>query len=229
MQKETNIFYNNNGRKKLWFLLCFLLPVMYCVNAFAGKGDSQNTLDKKISVEFKNMSLKDAVAKLGQCVAGVSFTYVESGTLNEGKVNVSAKDEKASEVLNKILSPFSFNYTIVQYHVIIWYDASKAAKHNADEGVGNPKKKHGIACITGMVTSLAMHALANVTVSVSGGRRVGYSDVSGAFKLFNIDGSETLVFSAKGYKAQQVGAKAAAEGFLLVQLAKDGGAAQLHK
>jgi hypothetical protein len=202
------------------------------MNAIAGKGDAQSTLDKKITVEFKNIPLKEAVAKLGQCIPGLSFTYVESGALNEGRVNLSAKDEKASDVLNQILSPFSFNYTVMQYHIIIWFDAGKDAKRSGDAAINRLRKTPRIACVTGMVANLAMGAISGVKISFSEGTRTSVSDSLGGFKIRNIATDAILVFRAKGYKAQQVRAKAAAEGFLLVQLAKDGGAMQvppLHK
>jgi len=225
MQKRTNVSFNSPRLKRLRFLLGFLLPAIYCFNAFAGKGDSQSALDKKISIEFKDIPLKEAVEKLGHCLPDVSLTYVESGALSEGRVNFSAKNEKAFEVLEKMLSPFSFNYKVMQYHVIIWYDAGMAAKRGADATFKNLPKVPRITHIKGIVTNLAMDDLPYVSIVVSGAK-AAYSDAMGRFKLYNIDSTATLFFKAKGYKAQQVYAKAAAQGFLIVQLAKDKGAIQ---
>lgn len=232
MQTNMHVLYNNPGWRVLRLLAIALLPLVYCVNAFAGKGDTQSALDKKISVEFKNLTLKEAVAKLGQCTPGVSYTYVESGIMNEGRVNFSAKDEKASEVLDKLLSPFSFSYTVMQYHVVIWYDTRKAVKGKASATIGKVLKIPRIACITGMVTNLKMDALPNVAIFVSGGAKAGTVNSAGRFNLYGMADTAILVFRAKGYKPQLVRANAAAQGFLLVQLATDDGVMQtapLHK
>jgi len=232
MQKKIFSLVDKPVVKYLRFGIVFVFAVVYYFDAFAEKGNTTNKLDKKISVDFKNIPLKEAVAKLGQCLPGVSLTYVETGLLNKVRVNFSATDEKASEVLDKILAPLSFNYTVLEYHVVIWFDAARAVKPTGGASVSRHAKIARIKCIKGIVTNLSMDALPNVTIMDSGGVKVGGSDSLGGFTLRDIPADAIFVFSAKGYKALEVHAKTAAEGFLLVQLAKYGNGVQvppLHK
>ncbi len=217
MQKTIPVLLTQAGLRRLLRLPCILLAVMCCCCAFAGKGDTQSALDKKISVSFSNITLKEGVTKLEGCLPGVSFTYVETGMMNQVRVNFSAKGEKASEVLARMLSPFPFNYTLVQYHVVIWYDAAKAKQNGPANKLSQTPR---IPFIKGMVTNLQMQPLPGVAILFQDKVKACSSDAQGAFMLRNVPVNAVLNFSAKGYDAQCVAAKAAGEGYLLVQLAK---------
>jgi len=64
-------------RRKLSFIYCLLL-LLAVTQAHAGNG-LQDALDKKITIELKNVILKDALEKIGS-LAEVSFVCIRNCT-----------------------------------------------------------------------------------------------------------------------------------------------------
>ncbi|MBS1562978.1 MAG: carboxypeptidase-like regulatory domain-containing protein, partial [Bacteroidetes bacterium] len=88
--------------------------------------NAQNALDRKISIDLKNVVLKDALNKIAS-LANVSFVYISNNALDKNKVTFSARNRKVSEVLKKLLSPHAMSYTVIDERIIIRSDADAAS------------------------------------------------------------------------------------------------------
>jgi len=84
----------------------------------------QHMPDMLISIELRNVLLRDALNKIGD-VAHLSFVYVNNKALDQNKVSITAHRQKVGKVLDKLLHPYSLTYTVVDNRVIVWHDANK--------------------------------------------------------------------------------------------------------
>lgn len=103
-------------------LKCFVLVLVFvlaCPFLSAG-GGKQDVSAKKISIALKDVSLRAALIRISD-VAHVSFVYVNSTALDKNKVSITARNEKVSVLLKKLLTPHSFSYTVVDDRIVIRY------------------------------------------------------------------------------------------------------------
>jgi hypothetical protein len=104
-------------------LKCFVLVLVFvlaCPFFSAGGGGRQDVSAKKISIALKDVSLRAALIRISD-VAHVSFVYVNSTALDKNKVSITARNEKVSVLLKKLLTPHSFSYTVVDDRIVIRY------------------------------------------------------------------------------------------------------------
>ena len=87
----------------------------------------QHMPDMLISIELRNVLLRDALNKIGD-VAHLSFVYVNNKALDKNKVSITAHRQKVGKVLDKLLHPYALNYTVVDNRVIVWHDTNKLLK-----------------------------------------------------------------------------------------------------
>src|SRR5690349_10115 len=91
--------------KTLLLLMLFLCSTAATLRAGGVHANKrQNVLDKIISIELKNVVLKDALDRIGS-TAKVFFVHTNNDILLKNKVSVSAHKQTVGEVLKKILSP----------------------------------------------------------------------------------------------------------------------------
>jgi hypothetical protein len=220
MQSEMNLKNTWFTKKILRLLLLVFFTVIYSVNAFALKADIQTTLNSKISIEFKNVSLKEAVIELGRRLPNISFTYIENDALNTARVKLLANNEKVGDLLTRMLSPFFFSYAVLDDHIIIRFDAENFAKQRASSLTGGPERDGG-RNIKGIVANAQMAPVAGVAIIIKNKGKCGTANLQGMFNLHHISDSAVLIFSKAGYRPQQVRVVNATGGFLVVQLAQD--------
>jgi hypothetical protein len=77
-----------------------------------------------ISIELRNVLLRDALNKIGD-IAHLSFVYVSNRALDKNKVSITAHRQKIGKVLDNLLRPYALNYTVVDNRVIVWHNAGK--------------------------------------------------------------------------------------------------------
>lgn len=198
-------------------VLMLLLSTMDSPNA-AGMS-TQNALDKKITVELKDVLLKDALERIGD-LADISFVYVNNEALDINKVTVHAHEEKVSALLDKLLTPYSLSYSLVYDRIVIRKIEKKAARTAealSIEPVIIPQQK-GIIDVKGVVTSEKGEPLPGITVGVKGIARGAITNEKGEFELKRISSDAVLVFSGTGYRIEEINLGAFKGGLLAVQL-----------
>lgn len=99
-------------------VLALLILLSQAIAVPANASGIQDALDKKISLELKNVLLKEALDQIGN-LAEVSFIYAGNKTIVGNKVDVNAHNEKVSDLLKKLLKPLSLSYTVVYDRVVI--------------------------------------------------------------------------------------------------------------
>jgi len=80
----------------------------------------QHMPDMLISIELRNVLLRDALTKIGDA-AHLSFVYVSNKAIDKNKVSITAHRQKVGKVLDQLLRPYSLGYTVVDNRVIVWH------------------------------------------------------------------------------------------------------------
>ncbi|WP_208420060.1 SusC/RagA family TonB-linked outer membrane protein [Paraflavitalea devenefica] len=178
-----------------------VLSILFCTmaNLKASGVSAQNALDKKISIELKDVLLKEALDRISN-LAEVSFVYVSNSTLDENKVSIVARNQKVGDVLKRLLTPYSLHYTVVDNRIII--RSGKPAK--PVPMVAAPVEASVNKDVSGVVTSEKGLPLAGVSVTVKGSPRGVATNDKGEFELKNINDDAILVVSVTGYRTEEI-------------------------
>lgn len=201
------------------FIVIALLVLMHTTVPLKAAGTgAQDALDKKISIELKNVVLKDALDRIGS-LAEVSFIYVSNSALNANKVTLSAHNEKVGSLLDKLLTPYSLAYSVVYDRIVIRPSDNKKItppKKLAPRPAVLFQSQH--IDIKGIVTSLKKEPLVGVSVGVKGIAKGTITNENGEFELKHIINNSVLVFSITGFTSEEVSLNTFKGGLLSVQL-----------
>ncbi|KAA2239988.1 SusC/RagA family TonB-linked outer membrane protein [Chitinophaga agrisoli] len=210
-------------KKTLFFklstlLLLLLLSMME--SPAAAVLSAQNALDKKITIELKDVVLKEALEKIAD-LAAVSFIYVSNEALDANKVNVHAHDEKVGALLDKLLTPYSLSYSVVYDRIVIRRNEKKPARAASmliKTEVAPIQQR--IIDVKGVVTSQKKEPLMGISIGIKGTTRGTVTNERGEFELTRVNNDAVLVFSGTGFTRQEIRLDAYKGGLLAVQLAE---------
>lgn len=185
-------------KKATLFLQLTVLASLLSMHA-AGFG-IQDALEKKISLELKDVLLKEALDKIGH-LADVSFIYAGNSVTAIDKVDVNAHNEKVGTLLNRLLKPYSLSYTVLYDRIIIRQAEKKINSSVISTG-------HAVALrtqdIKGVVLTANNEPLPGVAVMIKGTTRGTTTNDKGVFELKNIPANAVLVINLTGYESQEI-------------------------
>jgi len=163
--------------------------------------NAQNALDKRISLELNNVLLRDALNKIGD-LADISFVYSSSKALDKNRVSVHAHNEKVKDLLEKLLTPHSLSYTVIDNRIVIRSAPDKGMKPVTPPGESSDMPPP--IDVRGVITSDKGQPLPGVSVLVKGTTRGVATNAEGFFELKGVSNDAVLVITARGYKSQEV-------------------------
>lgn len=196
-------------------LIQFFLAVIFSGVTFAYNANGQDLLEKKISLQAKDETLK-SVLSLIEKTADVRFMYSSNLIPTERKVTVSVDRERLGSVLEKILSPHQLNYQTSGQHIIIGRKKNTSSIGSTIDrlppSVSDPSSKdiekntvQTIAfIIKGQITDEKGEPLLGASVVLEGTNKGTLTDDKGSFSLELTDGEKggQLVISFVGYEKQ---------------------------
>ena len=180
----------------------------------------QNVLDKLITIELKNVLLKDALDRIGS-TAKVYFVHTNNDVLLKNKVSISARKQTVGEVLKKLLSPYALSYIVVDDRIIVRPENNVTPVRQVSAAPGDPTHTMNEITVKGVVTSEKEVPLAGVSIIVKGSGRGVATNEKGEFELKNISSDAVLVFSVTGYGAEEVKVSDFKNGFLKIKLKEE--------
>lgn len=201
----------------LMLLLCGAAAPLLAGSVHANK--RQNVLDKIISIELKNVVLKDALDRIGS-TAKVFFVHTNNDILLKNKVSVSAHKQTVGEVLKKILSPYALSYIVVDDRIIVRPDYNVPVRQ-AVVTPGETTTVNNEITIKGVVTSEKGAPLAGVSIIVRGTSRGIATNEKGEFEFKNISSEAVLVFSVTGFATEEIKVSDYKNGFIQVRLKEE--------
>ncbi len=188
-----------------------MIAMIVCGVSLAHENYAQ-VLDRKVSVNIRNVSLEQALYKL-QEISGVKiyFSLETLETGGEDLVSVHVSNETLGNVLNDLLRPRDIRYRVDEER-----DSIIILKKVAQQSYIEPISKAASASlstvtlhderitVTGTVTdATTQQPLAGVSILVKGTTQGTTSDSEGRYSL-NAEGSDVLMFSFIGFASQEV-------------------------
>ncbi|WP_291910172.1 SusC/RagA family TonB-linked outer membrane protein [Chitinophaga sp. CB10] len=182
--------------RQLLFCLILLIP---CLSVHAA---NQDLLDKKITIQLRDVLLKDALEKIST-IAEVSFVYTSNDALNANKVTVTANNEKVGVLLHKLLSPYSLSFSVMYDRIVIRKDNhSKEIPSQLSGSLWQIQPR--TTDIRGLVTDIKQIALPGVTVLIKGTSRGTTTNERGEFELKKVPANAVLLINFTGFKTEEI-------------------------
>ena len=188
---------NKCGKSNLTFRLLMRVTVLQLllagglvISASAKNVNGQGILDRKISLSEKGQGLKKVLRNIEQ-IADVKFTYDSRLVASQGQVNLVVKNEDLKNVLDRLLSPLSIQYEVVNDQIIL-----KKGNEVSVTDVILPVAAQ--EAVTGTITTPDGTPIPGVSITVRGTDRGASTDGKGHFRI-RAAGGDILDISAVGY------------------------------
>lgn len=186
-------FYFKQGGRHRWIsphsmlvmkITTFLL-LIGCLHANA------DTYGQKVTLSERNVSLERIISLLKQ-QTDYDFLYGTDLQADGRKVNIDAKNQELSVVLNRLFGDQSFTYTISDKTVVI-----NSKKYKSDDAEQQ-------RTIQGKVLDENRKALQSATVSIEGTSHSTQTDLFGMFTLTNVAADATIRISYMGHDTRTI-------------------------
>jgi TonB-linked SusC/RagA family outer membrane protein len=178
-------------------LLVVFVNGFLCISSIAAGKIKAQDLDRKITISFDKISLKDALDKIAK-KASVTIMYSVSKELTTTSISMRFKEKPMRDVLRELLEPYSFSYQVIDEKIIIMHEAIKPKLHPVEN------KHLLIIRIKGKVTDAQGQALQGATIRVKDENNLVITDKDGEFTFDNISPNTILQVSFIGYKTKEI-------------------------
>ncbi|WP_229204290.1 SusC/RagA family TonB-linked outer membrane protein [Dyadobacter alkalitolerans] len=202
--KKILIDYPKINRILRVYICPFILIILSSHPWQATAAYAQDVLEQKLSVDFKNITLKEALAQLSK-QAPVKFVFSSSHIPTRERVTLIANREKLAVILSHLLHPIDIEFYSTKSGFVV---VKKKNAHTINQQINtlNIAKSAQINTVSGRVTDEQQQPLVGVSIKVKDTTLGTITDIDGNYQLNmpdNIQG--VLIFSFIGYlPAEQV-------------------------
>lgn len=169
-------------------LLIYLVLLTICITTTSSS--LKATLQKEISIEFNNVTIKQALHDLHGKM-GVKFVYSPNDIDENKKIKLSFHNEKLESILNKLFTGMNVSFVMKDYTIIL----KKSAK--VEQAIQN-------RIIEGQVLTESGNRLSNATVTGNVSNRSTSTDDNGRFSLSVLPTDRYLSVRLVGYAPEQI-------------------------
>src|SRR5687768_745349 len=156
-------------------------------------------LDKRISIELHNISLRTALSKLER-LSEAKFLYQSQVIPASERVSISASNERLADILERVLTPRQIQFQEEGNQIILTKKSITGARPSDQMLLGG----NDVIQVSGIVTDEENQPLPGVNILVKGTTTGTTSDANGSYSLNVPDESSVLVFTFIGYTAQEI-------------------------
>ncbi|SDE91731.1 SusC/RagA family TonB-linked outer membrane protein [Chitinophaga filiformis] len=188
---KTNVFITKS-------VIITSLGIMMFFSASPGALYAQNILNRKISLQADDMSLKMVLNQI-RSKADVKFVYSSDRIAMDKKVTANANEEELGKVLDKVLGKLDINFVVNDGFIIL---KEKSEQHNIQP---QPSAPTADTVIRGKVLSESGDPFPGATIVEKGTGNGVTSGGDGSFTL-KVKQGATLVITAIGYHVTEIGA-----------------------
>ena len=177
------------------------VAMVFCGVSIAFDNHAQEILERKVSLELKDVSLMHALSEIEK-VAKVKFVY-SPARINLGeKISLTVSNHRLGALLSELLTPRSIKFKVQDgndYIVVV-------ENENVDFGsfLVKPADEVIALAVSGTVRDPQGSAIPGVNILVKGTTNGTTTDANGAYSLAVPDEDALLVFSFIGYASQEV-------------------------
>lgn len=176
----------------------FLLIISAVSLANAHESAAQ-ALEKRITIELHNTSLRTALAKLER-LTDVKFLYQSHLIPNSDRVTITAREERLADVLDRMLTAKRIQFQAEGNQIIL-------TKVNVTGSVPAPdseRDKLAAIQVSGIISDDQNQPLPGVNILVKGTTTGTTSDANGYYSLNVPNENSVLVYSFIGYVSKEI-------------------------
>ena len=191
----------NIMRMTFYQLICIGL---FSAATIAHRSPAQELLNQGVTLELKNVTLNEALTKIEQ-ETKIRFAYSSNLVDLNRPVNITAKQEKLSLVLDKLLAPLEITYRVRNNQILLSKLSKKTSELNQENLPLISTAVTAEVTVRGTVkTPETSEPLPGVSIILKGTQRGTTTDANGKFQLDVPDGNAVLIFSFVGYTSQEI-------------------------
>lgn len=190
MKKNVNRFLILLKCFRKYQVISTIAFLLLSLTYFQGNAQSQNVLDKVLTLRLQKVSLREMLNKIsenGNC----QFIYSKDLLPLENKVSVNAENKKLSSILEELLKPYHVIYKATDSYIFIKEDPRKA---------NQPAK----TVMGQVIDASTKQAMVGVNIGVKGTAQGTSSNASGKYTITTNDEKAVLVFSFVGYGSKEI-------------------------
>jgi TonB-linked SusC/RagA family outer membrane protein len=188
LDKEKQVPLSLSPNRTFRFILFLLFGVI-----FSAMATNLHAQDTRISLNARNTTVHD-VLKMIESKSDYHFAYNNKLVDVTRQVDVTATNEKISDILKRIFANTDVTFTVVDHQIVL---ASAKA-------MGAPIGQSTSERVSGKVIDENGQVLPGVTVVIQGTTKGTISDANGNYSLPNVLPNETLEFSFVGMQSKEV-------------------------
>ncbi|WP_439556447.1 TonB-dependent receptor [Dyadobacter sp.] len=187
-------------RLTLYQLIC---AVFLSAMAYAHRTPAQELLNRNLTLKLTDATLEKALNRI-ENHAKVRFAYSREVVRVSETVNVTAKNEALSSVLDRLFTPLGINYQVVNGQILLSKVKKETSALRPDQKVQIADQNADIQ-VRGKVTSSENNEpLPGVSVVIKGTSAGTTTDIEGNYELSVTGETAILVFSFVGYAPQEI-------------------------
>ncbi|MCX2680973.1 SusC/RagA family TonB-linked outer membrane protein [Galbibacter sp. EGI 63066] len=180
----------------------FLITCILCLSAFTLPVESvsgQPLLERKVSVDVQNSSLKQILDKLSE-TSGVPIMYGGRIAKDPARIDFRVKQKTLKQALDKLLDSRPYDYQVMGDEIIIRNQPEPKENLNDPE----PRQGQQPGTLGGVVTDTLGLPLPGVAVYIKATSRGTITDTEGKYELQNVAPDATVVFRMIGFQTREV-------------------------
>jgi TonB-linked SusC/RagA family outer membrane protein len=185
-----------------WSLLQLCIVTFFASVSFATDVTAQELLNRRITLQTNNEKINTILSEIEKS-AEVKFSYNPNLIRTSGRATLNFTNEKLSEVLMKLLSPYHVDYEVVGRQIILKRE-KRNAKPAEDGHTGQGLIQKEDIDISGKVSDDKGAAIPGVSIIVKGTTKGTITDQDGKYRIAVADNNAVLVFSYVGFLSKEV-------------------------
>ena len=201
MKKKHNLQRLLLGIMKVT-LIQICMVVLFTSFVFARDSHAQEVLNQQISLTIENRDIKTILTQVEK-LTDVKFMYSAEVIQAKRKVSFSARNEKLSEVLDRLLLPLKISYEVSKKRILLSSNEVTESQKNEDPANNTMDNAVVLTEVTGTVTNSKGEAVPGVSIREEGTGNGVVSDASGKYTIAVKNEKSILVFTSVGYKPFQ--------------------------
>ncbi len=185
---------------KITIVQIFLAIIFMC-SLYAKEANSQNILEKKITLNVKDESL-NRVIKLIKAQTNVGFSFSESAIKSGITITCSVRNKTLSDFFDNDLIAYNIGYRVVNDQIVLFQNNRTKTAGEKETSTANPV--FADILITGYVYDDTGLPLPGATIREKGTNNAIATDVKGFFSLRVKNQDAILVISSIGLTPKEV-------------------------
>ena len=180
-------------------LIQICMTILFTSFVFARKSHAQEVLNQQISLNIEDRDIKTVLSQIEKLTA-VKFMYSAEAIQVKRKVSFVAKNEKLSDVLDRLLAPLKVNYEVSKRRILLI--STETGLEKTQILPATTEQQVAIE-ISGTINNIKGEPVPGANIREEGTNNGVSSDALGKYVISVKSEKSVLVFTSIGYRSYQ--------------------------